>query len=136
MKEEATSLECLLNFPAQTILHQRRRYSVPSARRELSLSTLSSRHDFNLAQHSYKASCGLHPPYLQSLFTLTSATHGHWTRQAFTVSVHLLLPRTNFREKAFSYRGAAIWNSLPTNTSIAPTISAFNFIIHPYLLST
>jgi len=44
--------------------------------------------------------------------------------------------RTKFGKTAFSYRGAAIWNSLPTNIRIASTISAFNFIIHPYLLST
>ena len=76
------------------------------------------------------------PSYLHSLFTLTSATHGHCTMQASMASVHLPLPRSNFGKKPFSYRGAAIWNSLPTNTHIASTISAFNFIIHPDLLST
>ena len=132
-KEEVASLERLQNVAAQTILRQRRRYSAYSARRELSLSTLSSRCDIHLAQHSFR---GLLPSYLHSLFTLTSATHGHCTMQASTASVHLPLPRTNFGKKPLSYRDAAIWNSLPTNARIASTISAFNFIIHPYLLST
>ena len=98
-KEEVTSLERLQNFAARTILHQCRRYSASSARRELSLSTLSSRCDIHLAQHAFKAIRGLLPPYLPSLFTLTSATHGHCTRHASTVSVYYPLPRTNFREK-------------------------------------
>ena len=67
IKDEAASLECLQNFAARTILRQCCSYSASSARRELSLSTMSSRRD--LAQHSYKAIRGLHPRYLQSLFT-------------------------------------------------------------------
>lgn len=125
------SLECLQKFVAQTILCQCRRYSTSSARRELSLSTLSSRRDIRLAQHLFKAIHALFPPYLQSLLNLTSATHGHCTRQTSMVSDHLPLPRTNFEKNTFSYRGAAIWNSLPTNARIASTISAFNSIIHP-----
>ena len=135
-KEDALSLERLQNFAARAILRQRRWYSAGSARRELSLSTLSSRRDFHLAQHCYKAIRGHHPQYLKSLFTLSSATHGHRTRQASTGSAHLPLPKTNFGKKAFSYRGAAIWNSLPTTARDASTISAFNSIINPFLLTT
>ena len=41
--EEALLLECLQNFAARVILHQRRWQSASSARKELNLSTLSSR---------------------------------------------------------------------------------------------
>ena len=125
--EEAASLERLQNFAARTILHQRRRYSASSARRELQLklsfSTLSSRHDVHLAQHSFKAILGLLPPYLWSLFTLTSATHGHCTRQASTVSVHYPLPRTNFGKR-------------PSATVVLPpgTLCQTTLALHPPFL--
>ena len=135
-KEEALSLERLQNFAARAILRLRRWHSASSARRELSLPTLSSRRDFHLAQHSFKAIRGHHPPYLKCLFTPTSATHSHHTRQASTGSAHLPLPRTNFGKKAFSYRGAAMWNSLPSHARNTSTISAFNSIAHPILLTT
>ncbi len=48
-EEEAALLERLQNFAARTILCLCRRYWASSARRELSLSTLSSRHDVHLA---------------------------------------------------------------------------------------
>ena len=96
----------------------------------------SSWRDFHLAQHSCKARHGHHPLYLKCLLTHTSASHGHHTRQASTGSAHLPLPRTNFGKKAFSYSGAAMWNSLPSHARNASTISAFNSIVHPILLTT
>ena len=127
-KDEAASLERLQNFAAQPFFA-----SAAGIQRPLPGESLASQPC--LAQHSHKAIHGLHPPYLQSLFTLTSASHGHCTRQASTASVHPPLPRTNFGGKAFSYHGAAIWNSLPTNVCIASTISTFISTIHPYLPS-
>ena len=122
--EEALLLEHLQNFAARAILHQRSWLSASSARNVLSLSALSSRRDFHLAQHSYRAIRGLHPSYLKCLFTLSSATHGHHTRLASMDSVNLPQPKTNFGKKAFSYHGAALWNSLPPNTREVSTISA------------
>ena len=55
---------------------------------------------------------------------------------ASTGSAHLPLPRTNFGKKAFSYRGAAMWNSLPSHAHNTSTISAFNSVAHPILLTT
>ena len=77
----------------------------------------------SLAQHSFKAIRGLHPPYLWSLFTLTSATHGHCTRQASTVSVHYLRPRTNFGKR-------------PSATVVLPpgTLCQTTLTLHPPFL--
>ena len=133
--EDALLLECLQNCAARTILHQHCWQSASSARKQLSLSTLSSRQDFHLAQHLYRAIRGLHPPYLKCLFTLSSATHGHHTRLASTDSVNLLQPKTNFRKNAFSYRGTALWNSLPSNAHEVSTISVFSSTIEPFLLT-
>ena len=136
LNEEALLLERLQNFAARAILHQRRWQSASSARKELCLSTLSSRRDFHLAQHSYRAIRGLYPPYLKCLFTLSSATHGHHTRLASTDSVNLPQPKTNFGNKAFICRGAALWNSLPSNAREVSTISVFSSTIKPILLTS
>lgn len=130
------SLRCLQNFAAQATLPKCCWHSAIVLLREHGLSTLSSRRDFHLAQHSFKTICGLHPPYLKSLLIPTSAIQGHQTRQASTGNVHLPLPKTNFGKKTFSYNGATMWTSLSTNTQNVSTISAFNSIVNPFLFNT
>ena len=34
-------------------------------------------------------------------------------------------PRTNYVRKSFSYRGAALWNSLPTDIKVSKTLGEF-----------
>ena len=134
--EEALLLEGLQNFAARAILHQHRWQSASSGRKKLSLSTLSSRRDFHLAQHSYRAIRGLYPPYLKCLFTLSSATHWHHTRLASRDSVNLPQPKTNFGKKVFSYRGVALWISLPSSACEVSTISVFSSTTKPLLLTS
>ena len=121
--EEALLLERLQNFAARAILHQCRWQSASSARKQLSLSTLSCWRDFHLAQHSCRAICGLHPPYLKCLFTLSTATHGHHTRLASLVSV---------KEESLQLLRC----SLPSNAREVSTISVSSSTIKPFLLTS
>ena len=41
------------------------------------------------------------------------------------VKLALPLPRTNFLKNSFSYSGAVLWNSLPTNLRQAQTLASF-----------
>ena len=133
--EEAATLERLQNYAARLIIHQRKGYCASAAKKQLGLAAVSSCRAVHLAQQTAKSIRGGNPIYLKQLFTPSIDVHRHWTRHAVEVNVHLPLPRTNFGKKAFSYSGAAIWTSLPTEARKASTFSSFNSIIKPLLLN-
>ena len=55
-KQDSHRLEMLSNFACRTVLRKRRDYSASSARKELGISTLSSRQKVHLAQTVYTLS--------------------------------------------------------------------------------
>ena len=67
---------------------------------------------------------GLAPDYLKSMFTDRSAISTYSLRNS-EVKLAVPLPRTNFLKNSFSYNGAVMWNSLPTNLWQAQTIASF-----------
>ena len=72
----------------------------------------------------YKSLNGLAPDYLKSMFTDRSATSTYSLRNC-EGKLALPLPRTNFLKNSFSYSGAVLWNSLPTNLQQAQTLASF-----------
>ena len=72
----------------------------------------------------YKSLNGLASDYLKSMFNDRSAISSYSPRNC-EGKLAVPLPRTNFLKNSFSYNGAVLWNSLPTNLRQAQTIASF-----------
>ena len=72
----------------------------------------------------YKCIQGLVPQYMSYLFTKNSASGSRSLRNTKT---DLRLPQKTSAngQKCFSYRGAKLWNNLPTETKLAPSVNVF-----------
>ena len=79
----------------------------------------------------YKSFNSLAPDYLKSMFTDRSSTATYSLRNGEGKA--LPLPRTNFLKKSFSYSGALLWNSLPTNLRQAQTLASFKSCCRGFL---
>ena len=85
---------------------------------------LNLQRELKTATMVYKSLNGLVPDYLKSMFTDQRATSTYSLRN-FEGKLALPLPHTNFLKNSFSYSGAVLWNSLPTNLRQAQTLTSF-----------
>ena len=85
---------------------------------------LNLQRELKTATIVYKSLNGLALDYLKSMFTDQSAisVYSLWNCEG---KLAIPLPRTNFLKNNFSYNGAVMWNSLPTNLWQAQTIASF-----------
>ena len=80
----------------------------------------------------YKSLNGLAPDYPKSMFTDRSAISAYSLRNC-EGKLTVPLPRTNFLKNSFSYNGAVMWNSLPTDLRQAQTIASFKSSLGGFL---
>ena len=85
---------------------------------------LNLQRELKTATTVYKSLNGLAPDYLKSMFTDRSAIPTYSLRNC-EVKLAVPLPRTHFLKNSFSYGGAVLWNSLPTNLRQAETLASF-----------
>ena len=73
---------------------------------------------------TYKSLNSLAPAYMRKLFTKYSDDS---ERSLHSKETDLRLPllKTANGQKAFSYRGAKLWNSLPREAKLAPSLKNF-----------
>ena len=85
--------------------------------------TLIERRRFYTAVQIFKSIHQISPPYFHKLFQFSRDVTGHVSRN-FN---RLFVPRvsTNFGKRSFYYRGAVLWNSLPSIVSEAATVPSF-----------
>ena len=76
----------------------------------------------------YKSLNSLPPNYLRKLFIKCSDDRGWFLRSSDT-DVRIPLLRTINGRKAFSFRGAKLWNSLERKTKSAPSLKNVKTII-------
>ena len=126
-KSDSHRLDLLLNFSCRTVLRRRKYSSASSARRDLGISTLSSRRKVHVVQTVFKCLSSNSPSYLPSIFP--PSTSSHFTRSSTSSQLNLPQTRSSFGQKAFSFAGAALWRSLPTN------IRAFTLLAQDFLLT-
>ena len=81
----------------------------------------------------YKSLNDLTPDYLKSLFADWSTISSFSLRNCEGKLDPL--PHTNFLKNSFSYNGAVIWDSLPTNLWQAQTITSFKSSCRGFLFS-
>ena len=131
-KAEALRLQTLFNFACRTVLRRHRDYSASAARRQLGLSTLSARRKLHLAQTVFKCLSSQSPLYLSQLFSAPS-THYN-TRSSSSSQLNLPTTRTSFGQKAFSFAGASLWRSLPSDIRTLTDYKAFTKLCDDFFL--
>ena len=80
----------------------------------------------------YKSLNGLAPDYPKSMFTDRRSISAYSLRNC-EGKLTVPLPRTNFLKNSFSYNGAVMWNSLPTDLRQAQTIASFKSSLGGFL---
>ena len=73
---------------------------------------------------TYKSLNSLAPDYLRKLFATFSDDRDRFLRSSET-DLKLPLLKTINGQKAFSYRGAKLWNRLERATKLAPSLKTF-----------
>ena len=111
-------LNCLIERVHSKFLNK-----VPPAYHSRFSFTLIERRRFHTAVQIFKSIHQISPPYLHKIFQFSRDVTGH-------VSCNfnrLFVPRasTNFGKRSFFYRGAVLWNSLPSIVSEAATVPSF-----------
>ena len=85
---------------------------------------LVSQRRFTKAIIVYKSLNGLAPDYLSNMFVDRNSITNYALRDTSN-KLALSLPRTNYLKNSFSYSGAVLWNSLPTELRQASTLHKF-----------
>ena len=85
---------------------------------------LVSQRRFTKAIMVYKSLNGLAPDYLSNMFVDRNSITNYALRDTSN-KLALSLPRTNYLKNSFSYSGAVLWNSLPTELRQASTLHKF-----------
>ena len=84
---------------------------------------LANRQIFNCNVLTYKIINDISPTYLKSLFLFNDDNNYNLRRSRYNVIIPK--PKTNYKKRSISYRGAIEWNKLDLNVQVAPNISIF-----------
>jgi len=85
----------------------------------------------------YTVHYGLAPSYIIELVsTVAAQTSRPGLRSAGTTNYVQPWTRTQFGERAFSYAGPVVWNSLPDELRRTPTINSFKRKLKTYLFTS
>ena len=77
-----------------------------------------------LAVSAYKCMNGLYPEGILAMFDLTASVRSFYLRGSSN-NIFISRPRTEAGKRAFSYRGAVLWNSLPSDLRNQPNLKLF-----------
>ena len=80
----------------------------------------------------FKSLNGLTPEYLSELFVNRSDVTEYLLRDSVVNILAVPLPRTNFLKNSFSYSGAVLWNSLPSDLRRAESLSDFSHLLNSF----
>ena len=90
----------------------------------LGWSTISDLIGKETATLAYKSLNSLAPNYLRKLFAKCSDERERFLRSSET-DLKMPFLKTTSRQRAFSYCGATMWNSLERATKLAPSLKTF-----------
>ena len=121
----ATNLQKLQNRAARIITGAD--YSVRSTQilQNLNWLSLEERRSQQFKKLMFKTMNKEVPEYLHEKFVLTNTVHSHNIR-GVNDNVSIPRPQTEALKKGFVYRGACLWNSLPSKAKQATTLRSFN----------
>ena len=86
--------------------------------------TLDERRQNHKSIMMYKVLNGIAPAYLKRYFSCGADTSRYFLRGS-GVNLSLPKPNTDYMKKSFKFSGAKLWNSLPVQLKLLPTLSTF-----------
>lgn len=110
---QITRLQRVVNFGARVIFNKKKHEPVTPLLKELRWLSVQNRLLLDTATFMFKVAHGLVPETITSLFTRVSTISERHTRQVN--DFYVPRARTEDGKRALSYRGAKVWNSVPTN---------------------
>ena len=97
--------------------------------------TVSQRVDYNILLLVFKCIHNMAPSNLQRLFENTSRKHNYLLRKS-DISLELPKPRTEAMKRSFQYRGALLWNMLPTNICKIDDLQTFKNALKKHIVKS
>ena len=119
------TLQMLQNSAARKILSAPKLTSTAVLHKELELDSLHVRRLKHVCIMTYKILYGLAPKRLQKMFKSVSEVSSRSTRSTEKSLLYIDKPRLELSKKHFSYRAAIIWNTLPQEVRLAPSLECF-----------
>ena len=123
-ESKISALQKIQNRAARIVTNSPYDASAAPLIQNLGWSTISQLVKKETAMLTYKSLNSLAPDYLRKLFIKCSDERERVLRSSDT-DVKLPLLKTINGQKAFSFRGAKIWNSLEKETKSAPSLKIF-----------
>ena len=117
----STRLQKLNNHAARVITQTG--YEVRFSDGRLGWSTLDERRNYKSIM-MYKVLNGIAPAYLKIYFSYGAETSKYCLRGS-GVNLSLPKPNTDYMKKSLKFSGAKLWNSLPVQLKLLPTLSSF-----------
>jgi hypothetical protein len=93
---------------------------------------LNQQRQFQLALMVFKSLNNLAHEYLCSKFTNRNNVTSYILRDSVN-KLAAPLPRTNYLKNSFSYTGAVLWNSLPSNIRQAESLTEFRQLLKHHI---
>ena len=130
------TLQAVMNTAAKFIYGGRSSDHITPLLMDLHWLRIPDRITFKILLLVYRAATGSAPQYLTELLTSTSAIPGRASLRSSNNKT--LVPRSRTvrqGDRSFHVCGPRIWNSLPTEVRVAPTIELFKTLLKTYLFS-
>ena len=96
--------------------------------------SVRERIDYNILVLVFKCLHNLAPRHLQRLFQGIGTKHSYSLRNS-EYSLMVPKPQTEMFRRSFGYRGAVLWNSLPTSLQSACTLDEFKTRLKQYFIN-
>ena len=131
------TLQAVMNTAARLIYGRRSSDPITPLLMDLHWLRIPDRITFKILLLFYRAAAGSAPQYLIELLTSTSAIPGRASLRSSNNRT-LVVPRSRTvrqGDRSFYVCGPRIWNSLPTEVRVAPTIEHFKKLLKTYLFS-
>ena len=127
------TLQILQNSAARKILSAPKLTPTYELHSELQIDTLHVRRIKHVCIMAYKIINGLAPKKLEKIFTKVSEVSQRSTRSLDQDLLYIKKPRLELSKKSFGYRAAVLWNKLPKDIRLAPTLESFKTALDIFL---
>ena len=126
-KSNVGKLQKLLNSAVRYIFNlsgKRYQYSITPYLKKLHVLPVEYRVKYKVALMVYKCFHDLAPSYLKELI-VPKVTYSHLRSSNDVYSLQTVIPKSHYGESSFSYAAPLIWNELPNDVKLTPTLECF-----------
>ena len=124
-ESNAKKLQRLQNACIKSILHVPKRTPTMEIHARSKLQTLKQRRHFHTAVEMYKVYKEIQPKAIQKMFISHDKIHNRQTRRTAAKAWYPPRARLNLTKSSFRHRGQKVWETIPEEIKLKPSISSF-----------